>query len=262
MIVWLNGMLVAAEAARIDPADRGFTLGDGLFETIRVEAGHPRHLARHLDRLRAGCAVLRLTLPKVDLGAAITGVLAANGLVEAAVRLTVSRGVAARGVLPQGSAPPTILLTAGPLPGPLPPAHLVTAQGVRRNEHSPLSRIKSLNYLDSVLARLEAAERAADDVLMLSTGGFVAEASAANLFAVVDGRLVTPPVDDGALPGTRRALLLERGAVEQRLLPADLAQAQEVFVANALTLRAVASLDGPPLPAVAGQALAWAQAQD
>jgi branched-chain amino acid aminotransferase len=147
-----------------------------------------------------------------------------------------------------------VLITAGPLPAPLPPAHLVTSTTVRRNEFSPLARIKSLNYLDAILARQEAAARGADDALLLSTRGQVAEASAANLFVLLDGALVTPPVEDGALPGVMRQVLLDAGAAERPLAPADLVGVEEIFLTNALGLRAVAGLDGRALPVVAGPA--------
>lgn len=251
MMLWLNGALLPADMARIDPADRGFTLGDGLFETIRVEQGVPRHLPRHLARLRAGCAVLALPCPWDDatIGTGIADLLGATGLGAAALRLTLSRGVAARGVLPQGSVSPTLLITAGPLPAALPPARMIIAQSTRRNEHSPLSRIKSLNYLDSILARQEAMREGADDALLLNGQGLIAEATAANLFALIGGRLLTPPVADGALPGIARALLLEGGmAAESSLPPPALAEAEAVFLINSLGLRAVSAIGGRPVP--------------
>lgn len=252
MILWLNGTLAAAGAARIDPADRGFTLGDGVFETICVQDGRPRHLSRHLARLQAGLALLGMPQPEVSFAEAMEAVLVANRLSEAVLRLTVSRGVAARGVLPQGPISPTVLITPSPLSATLPPARLVIAQGTRRNEFSPLSRIKSLNYLDNILARQEAAARGADDTLILNTQGFVTEATAANLFLWLDGALVTPPVCDGALPGIARSLFIERGdAVERRLHPADLARAEGGFLSNSLGLRQIASIEGRPLPPMA-----------
>ncbi|WP_372394486.1 aminotransferase class IV [Azospirillum sp. HJ39] len=250
MTVWLNGRLVEDAAARIDPADRGFTLGDGLFETIRVKDGAPRHLSRHLDRLAAGAALLRLPLP-YDLAAlsdAMAALVAAGGIADGVLRLTLSRGTGARGVLPPADASPTVLITLAPAAHMTAPVAAVIARSTRRNEHSPLSRLKSLNYLDSILARQEAAERGADEALLLNGAGRLAESSVATLFLSVGGRLLTPPVADGALPGIRRALVLERhGAEEAPLTPADLARADEAVLTNSLGLRPLLSVDGRPI---------------
>jgi branched-chain amino acid aminotransferase len=246
MTLWLNGALCASAEARIDPADRGLTLGDGLFETICVAAERPMHLTRHLTRLRDGARLLAIPVPYDDatLAAAIHAVVAANRLADAAVRLTLTRGPAPRGVLPPDSPTPTVLITAGPLPA-AGPVRLVVSTVTRRNESSPLSRIKSLNYLDSVLARLEAARRGADDALLLNSRGAIAEATTANLFLRSGGRLVTPPVTDGALPGVMRAMLIERcGAEERTLFPADVRAADITFLSNSAGLRAVVALEG------------------
>jgi branched-chain amino acid aminotransferase len=247
MKLWLNGAILDAAAARIDPADRGFTLGDGLFETIRVAGGKPVFWSAHCARLRAGAAVLGITVPYHDaaLARAILDLLAANSLTEAAFRLTVTRGPAARGVLPAGAENPTILITASPMPPPPPPARAIICTVTRRNEASPLSRIKSLNYLDSILARQEAARRGADEAILLNTAGRVAEASAANIFLIRGGGIFTPPVAEGALPGIMRAMLIARhGVIEQPLTVEELHAAEAIFLSNALSLRALASLDG------------------
>jgi branched-chain amino acid aminotransferase len=246
MKLWLNGAILDAAAARIDPADRGFTLGDGLFETIRVAGGKPVFWSAHCARLRAGAAVLGITVPYHDaaLARAILDLLAANSLTEAAFRLTLTRGPAARGVLPAGAENPTILITASPMPPPPPPARAIICTVTRRNEASPLSRIKSLNYLDSILARQEAARLGADEAILLNTAGRVAEASAANLF-LIGGGIFTPPVAEGALPGIMRAALIARhGVTQQQITVKDLHAAEAVFLSNALGLRALANLDG------------------
>ncbi len=246
-IVWLDGRLVEAARARIDPADRGFLLADGLFETIRVAGGEAWRLDAHLARLFAGAEVLELPVPVAGraLADAMAEVIAANGLAEGSLRLTLTRGPGPRGLVPPERPRPTLLITWAPLAPPLPPARLVTAAVTRRNERSPLSRLKTLNYLDAVLARQEAARRGADDAVLLNTAGRVAEATAANLFAVVDGALLTPPVEDGALPGLRRAEVIERLGAEVRPIgPTELARATEVFLTTSLGTRAVVSLDG------------------
>ena len=235
---WLNGRL--SHDTTLHPDDRGFLLGDGVFETLRGT----RNLTRHLHRLRDGAALLGIEPCWTDeeISAGVIAVL--NGQ-DAAVRITLSRGPGGRGVLPLPGTAPTLLITAGILPGALPPARLIVAQCTRRNEHSPLSRIKSLNYLDSILARQEAVAAGADDAILRNTAGDVAEATAANLFVLRSGAWVTPAVSDGALPGITRALLLESGfGQEARLAQEHLRDVTAAFLSGSLGLRAVASVDG------------------
>lgn len=251
MKVFLNGSLIDAADATVPANDRGFTLGDGLFETIKAKSGRPLRLDAHWRRLEEGAGTLRLPLPltRDALAAAIDTMLRANGLTDAALRLTVSRGPGQRGLLPPDSCTPTVLLSAGPLPPAPGPARLVVADGVRRNPHSPLARIKALSYLDNVLARLEAEERGADDALLLNTAGRVAETTIANLFVVgPDGAVLTPPVAEGALPGVRRGELVESlGATERPLALQELRTAREAFLTNALSIRPLVAVDGCPI---------------
>jgi branched-chain amino acid aminotransferase len=247
-LLWVNGKLLPVGQAALDPRDRGFTLGDGLFETMRARGGAVLRIERHLSRLRAGAAVLGLPhLPKdEELADAIARTLEANELAEAAVRLTVSRGVPERrGLLPEPEPRPSVVVHAEPFAGY--PDELY-ARGVRavisgipRNERSPLSKIKSLNYLENVLARREAEARGADNALLLNTAGDLACASAANLFLLLDDALVTPGVKSGALPGTVRELVIaELGpqsgleVVERAVRPEELRAAEEAFLTNAL----------------------------
>ncbi len=243
--VWLNGALVASAAARIDPADRGLLLGDGLFETLRVAQGTPRHAARHLSRLREGAALLRLDLPEADvLCEAFAAMIAAHQLTDCVLRLTVTRGPGPRGVLPARPQRPTVMVTAAPLPPPAGPASVIIARTITR-EISPLSRVKSLNYLPSILARIEAQERCADDALLLNPNGTVAEASAANVFLRRGGVWLTPPLEDGALPGIRRAVLLEAGLLREATLPPEwLFETEALCLGNALSLRAINTVEG------------------
>jgi branched-chain amino acid aminotransferase len=244
MMLWLNDRLLPEDEAAILPSDRGFLLADGLFETIRVTANAPAHLLRHLVRLRVGAAILALLLPWSDdeLAGALAAVIAANQHVGS-LRLTATRGSGPRGVLPPATATPTLLITAAPLAPPSAPARPVIARGTCRNERSPLARIKSLGYGDGILARQEAARAGADDALLLNTRGTIAEATAASLFLRRDGRWLTPPVADGALPGIARGLLLEAGfAQEHSVTEPDLGSAESAFLANSLGLRVVAEL--------------------
>ncbi len=247
--IWLNGALLPAAAARIDPADRGLLLGDGLFETMAAQNGTIPDLPRHYARLTNGAALLRIPLPLSlpALETATRALLATNALQNAALRLTLTRGPAPRGLLPPESPTPTILITTAPLP-PGGPLRLITST-IRRDETSPLSALKTLNYLPGILARIQAAEAGADDALLLNTQGFIAETSAANLFVRLGGTWLTPPVADGALPGIRRAKLLEAGRVrEARLTPEQLFQAEAIFAGNALSLRPVTAIDSRGIP--------------
>ena len=248
--LWLNGALIETATARIDPADRGFTLGDGVFETLRMQDGALLHAARHFARLQHGAGVLGVAIEYTNtaLHEALLAVARAAGLKDAALRLTLTRGPAPRGLLPASNLRPTVLITAAPLPPPLPPAHVVVARRTCRNEFSPLSRIKSLNYLDSILARQEAAEAGADDALLLNTRGHLAESSAANVFLQIDGMFLTPPVSDGALPGIQRQITLETsGAQERKITEQDLARATAGFLTNSLQIRPLASINGRKL---------------
>ncbi|WNM09781.1 aminotransferase class IV [Komagataeibacter nataicola] len=190
--VWLNGQVLSPAEARIDPADRGLLLGDGLFETMRVADGAVRHFTLHMERLAHGAGVLMLPPPDTDrIAQAVHDLLAASGLQSGSLRLTLTRGPGPRGLLPPPRVQPTLLLAAAASLPPATPVRLVTATH-RRDEESVLSRIKSLNYLPSILARMEAASLGADDALLLNRAGHVAETSASTLVAVIGGELLTP----------------------------------------------------------------------
>ncbi|MFG1222093.1 aminotransferase class IV [Xanthobacter wiegelii] len=247
MKLFLGTRLVEEADASVSPFDRGFTLGDGLFETLRIKGGRVLRVEAHLARLAAGAGVLGIPLPALDLGAALAQTAEANGLSEGVLRLTLTRGPGPRGVLPPTEPKPTLVITAAPLSPPLPPARLVIAQGTRRNDRSPLAQVKSLNYLDGILARQEAARRGVDDAILLNTRDGVAETSIANLFAVIDGVLVTPPLSEGVLPGVMRAEVIAVGATERPLTVDDIAAADEILLTSALGIRSVATLEGRPL---------------
>lgn len=242
---WLNGKLVSPDSNGISPLDRGFALGDGVFETMLALNGRVIGFARHLDRLRYSAGVIDLPVPfdSVELAAGVEEVLRASGLVEAAIRLTVSRGVGA-GLDPPGSTHPTTAITIAPHAG---ASHALVGAGIRmitastrRNDTSPLSRIKSLNYLDNILARAEARRRGADDALMLNTKGHLACGTASNVFVVAGGAILTPPIEAGVLPGITRGYVLDLaggigiGCKEVATHPDEVRNAAEVFVTNSL----------------------------
>lgn len=248
--VWHNSSLVEAGSVRIDPADRGFLLGDGLFETMRLEKGRILRLEAHLRRLAQGASLLHIPLPEVAfLRHALHETSAANGAMQAGLRLTLTRGAGPRGLLPPVMPETTLLIIQSALPALPKPCRLQISR-YRRDGTSPLSRIKHLNYLPQILARIEADKAGYDDALLMSADGcHIAEASAATLI-VSDGKtLLTPPLGDGALAGTARGALLESGlCIERRLTLDDLHTARSAWLVNSLSVRAISRIETHPLP--------------
>lgn len=247
----LNGVAVEGAAA-FDLSDRGLTLGDGLFETIAVFAGRPAALGQHWRRLDMAAAELGLPVDREMFVAEIEALLAGIGRADAVIRYTVTRGGGARGLAAPADARPNVIASASPYPQDAlyAPVRLSTV-ATRRNPTSFASRAKTLSYLDSVLAFGEARRAGADDALMLNTGGRVASTSMANLFALVDGELATPPVADGVLPGVVRGIVLSEdfGAVERPISVEELALASAVFATNSVRLvMPVTEIDGRPVP--------------
>lgn len=248
MICWLNGKLQATELAHIPITDRGFLLGDGIYETIRIANGEAQCLSRHLARLHHGAHLVGMRDIDIDLEKGVSAVLHANHLKTGAVRITLTRGSGPRGLLPPAEPILTCLVTAFPAAPPLLPACVIMASRTRRNEQSPLAGIKSLSCLDNIIARIEAENAGADDALLLNTSGKIAEATAANIFAVIDGKIITPPLSDGCLPGITRIRILEVGAQEASLTPEALIHAQEAFLTTSLGIRPISELAGHALP--------------
>jgi branched-chain amino acid aminotransferase len=253
-MIWINGALLPADQARIDPRDRGFTLGDGLFETLAAIDGQPLDLAAHLERMARASTVLDLPLPveATEVATAIAQVLAANGFSKgrASLRLTLSRGVGSRGLLLPLDPKPVLVITAGAFPQ-IPPHLDAATVPIRRNEGSPLSRIKSLNYLDNVLAQQQAQGAGAQEALMLNNQGRIAGFARGNVFALIGETWVTPPLADGVLDGITRAKILknaEKGGFkvsENSLERADIDLFRGLFISNSLLgCVPIARLDG------------------
>lgn len=233
--------------------DRGLTLGDGLFETILAENGDLVFWDEHVTRLIEGCATLSLPGPSpTALMTAAKAALADAGLSagRAAVRLTWTAGSAGRGLERPPAPAPRMFATAAPAPIPTGPLRLITST-VRRNDGSPTSRLKTLSYLDNILARREALVAGADEALMLNSRGEAACAAAANLFWITDGRLFTPLLECGVLAGIMRAAVIawaerEGAPVQQRRAGLEaLARADAMLLTNSLIgVRIVSHLDG------------------
>ncbi|HLV60786.1 MAG TPA: aminotransferase class IV [Fredinandcohnia sp.] len=212
--------------------DRGFTLGDGAFETMRCRDGKVFRLRRHVDRLRRALDLLRITTPP-DLLERI--VEAARGPGERMLRVTVTRGPAPPGLMPIETGPPTVAILQAPIP---PPPRELTARIVsgRRNDKAAGSGHKLLGYAEGILGLFEARDAGDDEALFLDTEGHLAEAAASNLFVVKGGRILTPPLGCGILPGITREIVLElEPFTEERVLwPRDLFEAEEVFLTSSI----------------------------
>jgi branched-chain amino acid aminotransferase len=246
MSVWIDGRFVE-EPGSIAADDRGFLLGDGVFETLLVVDGKPAFLDRHLERMRAGLALLRIDAsPQTrDVPATIAELALRNRASQgqAAVRITVTRGPGTRGLglpPPEEQRPAMVVSMARTAPASSTPALLLIAATVR-SEQSVAARAKTLGYLDNVLAHDEAVRAGADEALMLNSRGRLACASAANVFVIAtDGAVVTPPPSEGALPGIVRAVLVDHGhaagiAIEERPIATDeLVEAAAIVLTNSL----------------------------
>lgn len=272
--IWLDGTLVDARGPHLSVTDRGFQLGDGLFESARARRGIVIELDEHLERLRAGCQVLGLNLSASDdqLADGIAELLAAEGLAtagaagdrpigDAAIRITVSRGpLERRGLLPPGFADlvATIVIQAWPYVATTPEllergVRAVTST-IRRDPTSPLAGVKTTSRADYVYARLEAAQAGAEDALFLTLDGRLSEATAANLFVITGPTLATPPLGAAILAGTTRTWLLVHAEqlgltlAEVDLRPAELLAADEAFLTGSVAgIVPLVALDGRPI---------------
>jgi branched-chain amino acid aminotransferase len=258
MLVSIDGRLVPRAEARVSVFDHGLLYGDGVFEGIRVYARRVFRLDAHLARLEASAHAIGLRVPmdRAALAAAVEETVRANRQEDGYIRLVVTRGEGPLGLDPTTCGRPTVIVIVTGL-AIYPPEQY--AQGIRvvtaATRQVPAAsvdpRIKSLNYLKNVLARLEAHEAGAAEALMLNPEGFVAECTADNVFAVTGRRIVTPPATDGALDGITagviRDLAVDAGYAfeERRLARYDLFVADECFLTGTgAEIVPVVSLDG------------------
>lgn len=251
MTFWLNGGF-REDADAINIADRGLLLGDGVFETVLLADGVPAFWNAHMARLEGALNALSIPARPDNFALETVKELAARCGVStgaAVLRVTVTRGVGARGLAPMPAPAPTLLMTAQPYaPFPDGPSKLIVSH-YRRSSSSLSSTYKVTNYVDNIMARHEAGQAGADDAVMLNEHGRVVCASAANIFVLNDdGSIVTPPVADGALPGVVRKVLLEQGAgefsIREDALDPSALHGKPVFLTNSLMGVRPAHLDG------------------
>lgn len=265
-LCWVNGELLPPEQATVSVFDHGLLYGDGVFEGIRFYQGQAFRLVEHLARLQRSAKALRLQLPYSieELTHAVHVTIQAYNEPDGYIRLVITRGVGRLTLDADTCKQGTVFIIADSLDY---VAENIRQQGARviiaSTRRLPVDgldpRIKSLNYLNHVLARMEATHIGADEAILLNRNGFVTEGSADNVFIVKDDTLFTPPISDGALEGITRELILELApkhgikAKECSLAPYDLYTADECFLTGTATeLIPVRDVDGRQLTACPG----------
>ena len=262
--MYIDGRFVPESEARVSVFDHGFLYGDGVFEGIRVYKGVVFKLREHIDRLydSAKAIMLKIPLSKEEMIKAVLETLKRNNLRDAYIRLIVTRGVGDLGIDPRKCSKPSVIIITRemkPLLG-RKSVSLIISSVRRDNVDATSHQAKSLNYLNSILAKLEAIKAGADDAILLDNRGFVSEASAANLFLVKNGVIITPPQTAGILPGITRGKVMELAEslgfrVEEReITPMELFTADEVFLTGtAAEIVPVAEIAGRKLPEAPGK---------
>jgi branched-chain amino acid aminotransferase len=260
-LVHLNGELVPDDEATVSVHDRGFRFGDAAVETVRVYGGSLFRWADHADRLRRTCELIGLEhgLAADELRSRVRETVDANDLVDARVRLSISRGVDDGRLTPAETVDPTVVVTATELPrggvdGSRPwdgPATLQTVKTRHVADRAVPARAKTHNYMNRILARLELRATGADEALMLDHDGHVTEGTTSNVFFVADDALRTPTLDGAVLPGVTRSVVLELAREEGLpveegwFVPDDVRSADEAFITStSREIRPVGAVDG------------------
>ncbi len=231
MHAWVNGqMLTDAQSPAIVVSDHGLTVGDGVFEAIKVVDGRPFALTRHLERLARSAAALGLPAPELDrLRGAVAEVLAEEELPLGRIRITYTGGPAPLGS-GRGEAAPTAVVVAAAME-PTPSTVAVATVPWPRNERGALAGVKSTSYAENVVALAEAARRGASEAVFANLAGNLCEGTGSNVGYVVGGEVRTPTLEVGCLAGVTRALLLEWGEVTEIDEPIEvLDSAEEIFL--------------------------------
>lgn len=243
MKVYLNGKLVSEKKALISVFDHGLLYGDGVFEGIRTYNKKVFKLEEHIDRLYRSARAIALTIPmtKEDIIKAVLLTCKANKCYNGYVRLVVTRGVGTLGLNPYSCSKPQIIIIAAKIQ--LYPEEfyknglkVITSGTIRNHTESINPAIKSLNYLNNIMAKIEAINAGVEEVIMLNHNGYVAEASGDNVFIFKNNLLLTPPISSGALEGITRNCVMELAKKlgyevrETQLTRYDLYTADEMFL--------------------------------
>ncbi|MGV6800367.1 MAG: aminotransferase class IV [bacterium] len=255
-MIWMNGHYWQGEVeARISITDRGLLLGDGLFETLLVKPEGVVFFAEHMERLRKSAGRLSIPIEYTDDEIA-TAIMKLCDASTSAVRISLSRGAASRGLAPpaQDQVQPVLFITTAPYHyQPSPPAHQAIVSTIRRNEGSIATQLKTLSYLDNICAIQEARAAGADEAIMCNNRGHLACVTIGNIFLFHHGRLATPPLGDGVLPGITRGKIMQLAdalkiSVTERHLKQNELQDAFVFMTNSLVgLREIIVQGQPPL---------------
>jgi branched-chain amino acid aminotransferase len=235
LTVWVNGVRYESQNAATVPAtDHGLVVGDGVFEALKVTRAGPFAVQRHLDRLSRSAAAMGLPAPDhAGIRAAIEEVLDGREFDHGRLRIIYTGGI---GPLNSSAAygPPTLVVAAGPEEPPAAFTSIVTAPWTR-NEHGALSGVKSTSYAENVRTLAYATRRRATEAIFLNTEGNVCEGTGTNIFVVMDGTIVTPPLSSGPLAGITREVIMEWCDVEERdFTLAEAMAANEVFITSSL----------------------------
>jgi branched-chain amino acid aminotransferase len=245
-IVYLNGSFILRQQARLSINDHGFLYGFGLFQTMRAYKGKIFMIDRHVKRLKDAAQVIGMgqKISGLDLEKACNDLVNMNGLDDARVRLTVTNGEGTALPWVDAGGEPTVLVTAVPYTPYTKEKYeegfKVGIASVRRSRQSVMAAMKSINYLNNVVARMEVAQRGMDEALLLNEDGYLAEGGGSNIFFVRSGRLVTPAANSGIIPGVTRELVMElannlgiilsEGTVGKPIFK----QCEEAFMTNAM----------------------------
>lgn len=245
--VWFDGTMLDAIESRVALADRGFTLGDGLFETMLWTGTQVRFFDDHMARLSSSARKLGFWLPVGDpeVKAALSDLAQDAGGARAVIRLTLTRGTAPRGLALPADTNPLLLATLLPLGTPRDPL-ILKSVAITRHAGAPSAQFKTLSYIDNIMALRQANDLGGNEALILGTTGNVACASSANLIFQLGGAIVTPALQDGALAGIVRGRLLAAGLIkEARIPPSAIGTCDRAALTNALIgVRGISMIDG------------------
>jgi len=238
--IWSDGGWIDGEEFSLTAADRGAILGLGLFETMLSVNGRLKFSNRHHGRLMESCQRLGWTVPEIDLDAIAAELAIRNGLEEGRGRIRLTMTAGAGSIFDKAAGKGArIWITAGRADD-APRSVSVTLSPWRRNERSPLAGLKTASYAENILALDHARSRGFDETLFLNTSDHVCEAATSNVFLVMRGRVLTPPLDSGCLPGVGRSVVIDLArkagldCVETPLAAVDLENADEIFLTSAI----------------------------